>query len=359
MDQNPKGPGHPEFGYTWNIRRSSVLGLIAIGLVTLAILCIQFTGCTKKEPNVPPAAADPVQGPSQPQEPEEPETPENEPLDGLVFVSIGNNSSARPQSGLSRAAVVFEVPAEGGITRLMAGFDIEIDKIGPVRSARKPLVQIAVGFDTPFAHCGGSEDSFEIIRSNKVKSMCAIYTAGECFWRSGDRDAPDNLYTSTAKAVQGAASRGFSLSSACFYPKGTLSGTPAVEVSYGFSDIVKYPNLVKYQYKDSTYVRFINGQQHLDENEEAVAPKALAFLQVRTTYPKGKLIEVDMDVTGEGKALLFSNGVMCHGRWEKPSLREPLRFYIDETGAGLADGLLWIHLVPDLTQVEVKSVYDE
>jgi hypothetical protein len=91
----------------------------------------------------------------------------------------------------------------------------------------------------------------------------------------------------------------------------------------------------------------------VDEDDEAIAPKALAFLQVKTTYPTGKLIEVDMDVTGEGKALFFSDGVMCQGKWKKPFLAEPLMLYLVEPGTGLSQGMIWIHLVPDLEEVAV------
>ncbi|HHT84544.1 MAG: DUF3048 domain-containing protein [Bacillota bacterium] len=345
MEPNPKRP-------CINMRRSIVLSFVVFS--TIFAILFTFAGCSEQPPEAPGPEPDPgAFEPQEPEEPEEPATPEPAKLDGMIFVSIGNNSGARPQSGLSKAAVVFEVPAEGGITRLLAGFDIEMEKIGPVRSVRKPMVQIAVGFDTPFAHCGGSEDGLEIIRTNKVKSLCDIYSAGECFWRSSDRVAPDNLYTSTGKIVQGSSSRGFSLSRTDFYPKGTLKGAPALEISYGFSNVAGYPNVVKYLYEDGQYHRYINDKQHLDQDDEAIAPKALAFLQIETTYPTGKLIEMDMDVTGEGKALFFSDGVMCQGKWKKPSLREPLMLYIDEPDAGLAGGMLWIHLVPDLDRVIV------
>lgn len=351
MDVNAKHP-------TVSIRRRTVIGLIILAVILSVLTMVAGCGRQPREtmgPEPAPGALGPEEPgkPGEPGQAEEPSTPEPEMLDGMVFVSIGNNASARPQSGLSKAAVVFEVPAEGGITRLMAGFNTELEKIGPVRSMRKPMVQIAVGFDTPFAHCGGSDDAFEIIRNNKTKSLDDIYSAGECFWRSTDRVAPDNLYTSTAKLVQGASTRGFSLSDADFYPRGVLKGHPAPEVSYAFSEVAGYPNTVKYRYQDGQYYRYINDKQHVDEDDEAIAPKALAFLQVKTTYPTGKLIEVDMDVTGEGKALFFSDGVMCQGKWKKPFLAEPLMLYLVEPGTGLSQGMIWIHLVPDLEEVAV------
>ncbi|HOK64222.1 MAG TPA: DUF3048 domain-containing protein [Bacillota bacterium] len=326
------------------------------GFVIAALFLIQLTACSPVK-NANPGATEAGSNPSV--DYEEPNASKEEFLDGLLLVSIGNNPSARPQSGLSEAAIVFEVPAEGGITRLMAGFTKKVDKIGPVRSARKPLVQIAAGYGAPYAHCGGSTDSFEIIRTQKIHSLDEIYTAGECFWRSSDRSAPDNLYTSTDKLVDGASRRGYDLSLPVFSQKGTLLGDPSLYVAYDFSNNPKYPDLVEYFYEESGYRRYINGEEHVGDKDEVIAPKALVFLQVRTTYPVGKLIEVDMDVTGEGEALFFSNGVMREGTWEKPSLKEPLMLYINGREPILDEGLIWVHLVPDLRKVNVKDTLGE
>ncbi len=335
--------------------RRKALFFLALSLAVPLVFSLHLSGCTRRAVP-PPVAVDP--GPSPETAPLEPEEPEVEHLEGLFLVSIGNNPSGRPPSGLKEAAVVFEVPAEGGITRLMAGFNTKVDKIGPVRSARKPLVQIAVGFDTPFAHCGGSDDSFEIIRTNNTKSMDDIYSAGECFWRSNDRSAPDNLYTSTNSLKEGAASRNFGVSNPDFCQAGTLSGTPVLYIAHEFSNSTKYPNLVEYRYQSSSYVRLINKEEHVNDNGESITPAALVFLQVKTTYPKGKAIEIDMDVTGQGKALFFSNGVMCEGTWEKASLKDPIRLNLGKTGVGLKDGMIWVHLVPDLAKVVVSESLD-
>ena len=62
---------------------------------------------------------------------------ENEPDIRPVAIMIDNMASARPQSGLINADIVYEMPAEGGITRYMAIYHHQSsDKIGPVRSAR-------------------------------------------------------------------------------------------------------------------------------------------------------------------------------------------------------------------------------
>jgi hypothetical protein len=44
---------------------------------------------------------------------------------------------------------------------------------------------------------------------------------------------------------------------------------------------------------------------------------------------------------------------MCQGKWKKPFLAEPLMLYLVEPGTGLSQGMIWIHLVPDLEEVAV------
>jgi len=60
------------------------------------------------------------------------------------------------QTGLSKADIVYETEVEGGITRLMAVFkDIsKVEKIGTVRSARYPYIDLSMGHDAIYVHHG-------------------------------------------------------------------------------------------------------------------------------------------------------------------------------------------------------------
>ena len=79
-----------------------------------------------------------------------------------LTVMIENHAEARPQSGLSRADIVYEAVAEGGITRFLAvfycGAAARDTIIGPVRSARTYYLDFASEYsDYPlYAHVGGA-----------------------------------------------------------------------------------------------------------------------------------------------------------------------------------------------------------
>ena len=57
---------------------------------------------------------------------------------------INNNHSAWPQCGLKDAYLVYEIIAEGGITRMMALYKDKLpEKVGSVRSARHYFIDYA------------------------------------------------------------------------------------------------------------------------------------------------------------------------------------------------------------------------
>ena len=94
-------------------------------------LLLTAAACGHKEEEPPIAEIQPEPEPV-------PQIPVDDPqLPGAFLVMIDNMEDARPQSGLDKADVVFEIEAEGGITRYMALFyNNGADKIGPCRSAR-------------------------------------------------------------------------------------------------------------------------------------------------------------------------------------------------------------------------------
>ena len=87
-----------------------------------------------------------------------------------VAVMIDNLKEARPQSGLSKASVVYEAEAEGRITRYLAIYagGKDVGEIGPIRSARSYFVDWAEEFSAAYIHCGGSPDALVKISKDNV-----------------------------------------------------------------------------------------------------------------------------------------------------------------------------------------------
>lgn len=87
-------------------------------------------------------------------------TPLDTPYTGTpVAVVVNNLDGCLPQHGINDADVYYEVETEGGITRCLAVYsDIsKVAAVGPVRSARTYFNSLAMSYNAPLIHCGGSD----------------------------------------------------------------------------------------------------------------------------------------------------------------------------------------------------------
>src|SRR5690625_1852552 len=82
----------------------------------------------------------------------------------IVGVMINNHPAARPQSGLSKADIVFEILAEGSTTRFLALFHSELpDVVGPVRSAREYYFELAKDYNAVYVYHGAADHINDMI----------------------------------------------------------------------------------------------------------------------------------------------------------------------------------------------------
>ena len=119
--------------------------------------------------------------------------------ESLVAVIVENHKDAQPLAGITQADIVYEAPAEGGIPRLLALFrkNTLIEKVGPVRSARPYFLDWLSEYGTPlFFHVGGSPESLRRIAQENIRDMDE-FSRSWYFWRSSQRRAPHNTYTSS------------------------------------------------------------------------------------------------------------------------------------------------------------------
>ena len=127
-----------------------------------------------------------------------------------IAIMLNNHKKAVPQAGVSQADVIYELPAEGGITRMMALFQsVEgVGQIGTVRSARDYYVSLALGHDAIYMHAGGSPQAYAFIKEWGVTAMDCVNGPyeGTLFWRDKTRKANAGLehsvMTSGAKITE-------------------------------------------------------------------------------------------------------------------------------------------------------------
>lgn len=113
-----------------------------------------------------------------------------------VAIMLNNLKEALPQQGQSEADILYEVLAEGGITRMLGVYQsVEgVGKIGSIRSARPYYLELALGHDAVYLHAGGSEDAYAKIRQWGVDALDGVrgpYMSnsdnGNLMWRDSER----------------------------------------------------------------------------------------------------------------------------------------------------------------------------
>ena len=197
-----------------------------------------------------------------------------------IAVMIDNHSDAWPQAGLNKAYMVYEIVVEGGETRLMALFKgQDLDKIGPVRSARHYFIDYAMENDAIYVHFGQSPQAQSDIKKYSINDINGIAEDGTTFWRVKDKAVPHNAVTSTEKLLQSAKNKKFRTTSK---EKSVLKyTTEEVNLEDGIiADEVTIPHsnlqTVKYKYNEDnkTYVRYARGKEQTDwETKETVETK--------------------------------------------------------------------------------------
>ncbi|MCR8660166.1 DUF3048 domain-containing protein [Paenibacillus endoradicis] len=269
-----------------------------------------------------------------------------------IVVLINNLAPARPQSGLSQADVIWEVLAEGGITRLVALFQSTVENefnIGPVRSNRPYFIDLAGSYGAIIAHAGASNDAYAILQRQKKSYLDEISNAGSYFWRSKDRKAPHNLYTNLKKLREGANKKSYQTE---LYVTGYKFDEQDTEPQVGAIKQIEVNFQLKgyrvgYQYDDikGTYLRSINDEPHIDKNnDEQISTTNLIFIQAehKVLDNEGRL-SVDLDSGGD--ALIINHGNTIEGNWIRAE-DGMIRFLQNGMEISLAKGKSIIHILP-------------
>ncbi|MDR7415807.1 MAG: DUF3048 domain-containing protein [Armatimonadota bacterium] len=267
----------------------------------------------------------------------------------LVGVVVDNDPHARPQSGLSFACLVYEIPTEARIPRLLAVFNgQEPARVGPVRSVRPAFLEIAQELDAVVAHAGQSLPAFQWIRAHRYPVINEFWTP-QPFWRTRDRRMPHNLYGSVPRIREAMRRRGYERPTEPLRPA-SLSyidpqGPPAGHIRIGFSA----PFRAEFTYRDGRYLRATGGRPHLDAltGRPAFARAVIVQFVPWRGWRSGKVDVSEVGVVGEGRALVFAYGQVVEGRWHKPS-EASLTAFTDAQGRGLRlpSGPVWVVLAP-------------
>jgi len=265
-------------------------------------------------------------------------------------VMIENEYNARPQSGLNKAGVVYEILAEGGITRFLAIFLGEnLDEIGPVRSARPYFLDYAMEYDSIYVHYGASPQGYIDLKQLKLDAIDGIYD-DVTFWRDKSRKAPHNAYTSTENLLNAIDRRGFrkdtKLIAWKFNSEDSFKGDFELK-DFELDYFSKYTVRYIYDQDQKVYERYINGKAHTDrQTDESIFVKNIivCFADTKVIDDVGRL---SVKTTASGEGYYISNGYCTKIKWQKDGRGQPTKYtYQDGSELAFNPGNTWIQILP-------------
>lgn len=279
----------------------------------------------------------------------------------VACVMVENSADAWPLSGIEDAFFVIEAPVEGSIPRFMACYEegAEVEKIGPVRSARPYYVSWASGLSALYAHVGGSPEALATLASSSYVTDLNEFWNGASFWRDSVRYAPHNAYTSTALlwaaadrlALKDAQTPGWTYSDATY----TQGKQPCNDVVVYWASASVYSFTWSCNEETGTYTRF-QGNGTMNTSQKTYNASNVIIMESNIT----SVDEVDrrhIVTEGTGNAKLCTQGHCTDGVWYKEGVDKPLQFftsYPDEPFV-FTPGKTWVEVVDDLGMVQVAG----
>lgn len=344
-------------GMMWS-RRKAVFG-VAAGVVAVALavsLILVLTGGRAK-PAAHVAAASspsPTPAPKPTAKPtselcpahQSPFTGEHIKAPGPVLAAkIDNIVFARPQTGLTKADIIYVLPVEGGLTRFLAIWSSHFPPvIGPVRSARFDDLELLRQFGRPaFAWSGAQNHLWPVVERARIVDLYAALVPG--YFRGTTRPAPDNLYATTRVLLHDAHGReskarciGFRFGPA---PKGGRR-TSSASVSY-----------------PAALFRFVwSGQRHhwlvwmdgapaasTEGPQLSAATVVIQHTRVRTSHflEEGRRPPY-AETIGHGWALVLRDGRSYRVQWSRTGYNTGTNFTYHGKPFTFAKGQVWVVL---------------
>ena len=280
-------------------------------------------------------------------------------------VMIDNHSDAWPQAGLNQAYMVYEIIVEGGETRLMALFKgADLEKIGPVRSARHYFIDYAMENDAIYVHFGQSPQAQSDIKKYSIDDINGIAEDGTTFWRVKDKYAPHNAVTSTEKLLESAKSKNYRTTSTeesvLNYVVDEVNleeGQAADTITIPHSDL----QTVTYEYdkENKVYVRYARGEEQTDwDTDEPVTTKniIITFCNNYTLSDSENKGRQGLRNIGTFDGYYITNGRAIQIQCIK-NARDEKTIYQDMNGKEIQvnDGNTFVNICPTDADVEIKG----
>lgn len=289
--------------------------------------------------------------------------------DRPIAVMIDNHNLAWPQGGLNEAYMVYEIIAEGGETRLMALFKgANVEKIGPVRSARHYFLDYAMENDAIYAHFGESPQAKSDMSKFLIHDIDGIEEDGTTFWRVKDKSAPHNAATSTEKLLQSAKNKNYRTTSTkesvLNYVTDEVNlengqGAISVTIPHSTLQVVKYV----YDEENKVYERYARNKAQKDwTSGEPVTTKniIITFCDNYTLTDKENKGRQGLKNIGTFDGYYITNGKAIKIKCIKDDRDEQTRYEdLEGNEIKVNDGNTFVQICPIAAKVIIEAPVEE
>lgn len=279
-----------------------------------------------------------------------------------ISVMVNNHPDARPQTGLSEADIVFEILAEGNITRFLAIFQSEQPKVvGPVRSAREYYFELAKGYDALYVYHGSAKKVEKLLQASGVDSINGAFHDDDkkLFKREDFRIAPHNSYFLLDAIYPQAEKTGYKVESnqkplTFLNENQEIKGEAVNKIKINYAS-----SLVEFAYDatNETYLRYNDSEQTVElTNEKPIEIDNVLIVKMdhETIDNEGRRA---IDIESGGDAYLFQKGQVQLLEWENLDGRIiPVKA---GEKVGLVKGKTWINVVPTTYELKDELIFNE
>ena len=331
-----------------NFKKTRTMKTLSL-VFALTLIVTAFTGCGSKEEEVTtttePTTVITTEPPVVYRNPLTGEAGYNENLIGNrpVMVVVENHPQARPQWGLTTSDIVFEMVAEGGITRMIlmyADASLLPDKIGPVRSARHYFLDLAEGYDAIFTHFGQSTYAEQQLANHDIDNINGfIGTDGKYFSRDKSRKVAfeHTAYTTKEWILKAIENKEYRTTLKEGYTDAfqfnidgneVLADGSCVKAVVSFSD--SYTYTLDYDKQENVYYSSLKGNPFMSSDGTQQNFQNIVILYTNISAISGDTKNrVNFDLS-EGKGTYISNGSYCEISWKKGDSTDMLKLYDSE-----------------------------
>lgn len=274
-------------------------------------------------------------------------------------IMVNNLSKAVPQCGISKADMIYEIIAEGSVTRFMAIFhDLrDVDVIGPVRSVRPYFYRVAQHYGAILSSAGGSDEAIDLIKKEGYDYLNGIAGAGNAFyrdeWRRENRGYEHSLMTTGEKLMKAAEKAGIPTTAEnvnyglTFTAENLTAGETANEITIWFYNNGKKTTM-KFDPASGLYAMSQHGAASVDANDDSpIVFRNVVVLEADSSIKDSKG-HLEVQMTGTGKGYYARDGKIIPIQWSRESNSDPY-VYTDEAGNPISFGVgkTYVAITPD------------